>query len=171
MTDVGLVGMTLEELELADSMWDVGPSPWDSGLRLSWPDELPPDRRVSEYARRLDVRTAARARLLGLRGMVVGPRSREEVVFILDASRGIGGIYLGHRDLSYWEPSSTRDLRGFEPIDDVGREVLAFVALQIERDHHLGERPRGVWTSPGSVPPRDAHLGHLREFMRRRVVA
>lgn len=93
----------------------------------------------------------------------------EQIVFIGDASTGIGGCWLCHRAPTYWESSWTRDLTGFEPLDDAAREVLAFVALQIERDHHLGDRARAPWSI--MPPPRDVHLRHLREFSEHRSSA
>lgn len=160
------MSMTLEELDHADALWpDLGPSPWDSSLHPPWPHELGPGNASAEYDRRVSVRRSARARLLALRGQArytAHGWEVEHLVFVGDASAGIGGCWLCHRKPTSWEASWTRDLTGFESLDDAAREVLAFVALQIERDHHLGEYSRAPWRA--LPPPRDAHLRHLREF-------
>jgi len=154
-------GMTLEELDRADALWPDVRSPWDAMI------PIPNGLSLGELAAKLERRSAARARLLALRG-----RARytargwdiEQAICIGDASSGIGGCWLCYRDPSYWESSWTRDLTGFDPLDGAAREVLAFVALQIERDHHLGDRARAPQIA--MAPPRDAHMRYLREFLR-----
>ena len=161
------LGMTLAELDRADASWPNLGSPWDRPLPLR--DDLELGEAIADLDRRTAARGAAKQWLLGLRGRaryVARGWDIEKDIFIGDAEMGIGGCWLCHKAQGQLGASWTRDLGDFDPLDDAAHEVLAFVALQIERDHHLGDRAR----APESAmpPPRDAHLRHLRGWIERR---
>lgn len=180
-TDPTVAKMTRAELTEADARWPEVGSPWGAPPLLSWPGGMAPVDAAAELDRRSSARVAARGRLLALRGharYTYRGRDLACLVSVRDGGgyAGVGGCWLGFR-IAIGEyasdgcPSWTRDLRWFEPVDDVAREVLAFVALQIEHDYWA----RGVLSlDAGGVfdpdvgalsVPRGVHLRHLRAFL------
>lgn len=165
--------MDLEELTRAWARWpELAPACLHlmTGRSLgldSSGDEL--NLSADELRRRSDARKAARARILGLRGRARytwGGWDREHLVFVGDASGGIGGYWLCYREPTYWERAWTQDLSHHEPLDDAAREVMGFVALQIEQDIHLAEGARCAGT-PAREVAGNGHLRHLRAFLAR----
>ncbi len=157
--------MTPAELDRAQAQWpDLTPSRWGSTFRGWTPGET-----LDDIVRHAEARDAEVQRLLALRGRArytQGGWDLEHKILIGDASAGLGGIWLCHGDPTWWDPHWTRNLTGFEPLDDPAREVLAFVAFCIERDHHLGDRAEVAESL--MPPPRDAHLRYLQEFLAQR---
>lgn len=159
-------GLTCAELDRADTLWpDMAPSPWNSMIPLASTEP------AAVLVQRSEARYVAHERILALRGRARHlDRGWDNVkrVSVGNASGGLGGIYLCHVQDGWWELSWTRNLVGFEPLDDEAAEVLAFVALHIERDHHLGDRAYGGFDM--LPPPRDSHLRYLREYANKRGI-
>jgi hypothetical protein len=186
--------MTAEELDRSNALWSGVGSPLGSRrMTTPLPSGVPRPtidltNLTEELGQMVSDRESALARLLSLRGrarytqrgwdleqvVLIGEGWSHSIWSATNAStsrawssgRPHDAYWLLYREQP-WEPFWTRDLTGFDPLDDQAREVLAFVALQIERDHHLGDRAR-VRPDFYAPPPRDAHLRHIREYLDRR---